>query len=105
MNLLFKKGPSADNVYMASDPSKPQAPLNGYMRFCSEVRGDRSLSQKYLNEPDHTKLTVVEAGKALSAAWKGLSDAEKKPYHDAYEQDKVGYVQELDAWKAQQASA
>lgn len=72
------------------------------MRFCQEVRGNRSLSEKYLNEPDHTKVPVGTAAKALSVGWKNLSDQEKEPYHAAYEKDKAVYLEQVSEWKAQQ---
>ena len=44
-------------------------PVSGYMKFCAQERGKLSKS-----------LTFGEAGKALGAAWKKLSDAEKAKY-------------------------
>ncbi|KAK1926568.1 putative nonhistone protein 6 [Papiliotrema laurentii] len=63
------------------DPNKPKRALSAYMFFVQDWR-DRIKSEN----PD---VTFGEVGKLLGAKWKEMSPAEKKPYEDKAEADKV----------------
>jgi hypothetical protein len=45
--------------------------------------------------------TMPEKMKAVSAQWKAMSEAEKKPYMDKSEKDKERYAKEFAEWRAQ----
>ena len=58
-------------------------PLTPYFRFCQQER------EKHAKHSE-SKLTAKELGEK----WRGLSDAAKKPYQDAYQNAKAEYDEE-----------
>lgn len=65
------------------------------VRGSTELQRDAVQADKPFNE-----LSVLEASKAVAAAWRNLSDSDKKPYQDAFAKEKAVYDDELAAWKA-----
>jgi len=58
-------------------------PISGYLRFFAEIRAD------LIKENPTAKVT--ELSKLAGARWNALSDAQKKPYQQAYQQAKAEY--------------
>jgi len=81
-----KKGPTT------KDPNKPKKAQSGYMFFINQER--QNIIKKYnLNS---SKIAEV-AGKA-GEVWKGMSEAEKKPYEDMAAKDKLRHEKESAAY-------
>ncbi|GMM27700.1 Nhp10 protein [Martiniozyma asiatica (nom. inval.)] len=70
----------------ARDPREPKRPTNAYLFFCDSER-DRVKNEWLENHPGEH----VEMSKALTEAWKSLSDEDKKPFYELYEKDKLRY--------------
>ncbi|KAK2459989.1 hypothetical protein APHAL10511_007995 [Amanita phalloides] len=60
-------------------------PLSGYIRFMSAYRQEQGLS-------------LIDASRAASVAWKTLSEEERKPYIDRHKQ-------EMDEWRQRKVAA
>jgi len=69
-----------------ADAAKDKRPLSGYFRFMNEFR------PKFLAENPDLEKKFAKAGQAAGAAWRELSEEEKKPYNDACEE-------EMTAWR------
>ncbi|PWN21193.1 hypothetical protein BCV69DRAFT_248528, partial [Microstroma glucosiphilum] len=63
------------------DKDAPKRPLSAYMFFSRDAR-EKTKS-------DNPEASFGEIGRLLGAAWKEMSDAQKKPYIDMAERDKV----------------
>ncbi|CAK0829252.1 unnamed protein product [Prorocentrum cordatum] len=70
------------------DPDKPKRPLTGFLRFVAEKR----------EQNKDAKPTVLT--KEASDSWKGMSEAQRKPYNEAYELDKARYAEKMKAYVA-----
>ncbi|CAK0802193.1 unnamed protein product [Prorocentrum cordatum] len=70
------------------DPDKPKRPLTGFLRFVAEKR----------EQNKDVKATVLT--KEASDSWKGMSEAQRKPYNEAYELDKARYAEKMKAYAA-----
>ncbi|KAL6450661.1 NHP10 Non-histone protein 10 [Candida maltosa Xu316] len=69
----------------ARDPDLPKRPTNAYLIFC-EMEKER-IKQV---DPNATDLS-----KSMSDAWRVLSQEERRPYYELYEDDKVRYDREM----------
>jgi hypothetical protein len=72
------------------DPNAPKRPANAYARFTKAMRPE--ILKK---EPG---LGVGAIAKKISPMWNALTIAEKKPYVDEYEKDKIRYQKELEKY-------
>ncbi|CAK0829251.1 unnamed protein product, partial [Prorocentrum cordatum] len=70
------------------DPDKPKRPLTGFLRFVAEKR----------EQNKDAKPTVLT--KEASDSWKGMSEAQRKPYNEAYELDTARYAEKMKAYVA-----
>ncbi|EJD40792.1 hypothetical protein AURDEDRAFT_146327 [Auricularia subglabra TFB-10046 SS5] len=63
-------------------PKAPEdkQPLGPFLRYFSDFRRNAGSG-----------LTIAETGKAAGASWRAMSDAEKRPYTDAYARDRAAY--------------
>ncbi|ODQ62684.1 hypothetical protein WICANDRAFT_26373, partial [Wickerhamomyces anomalus NRRL Y-366-8] len=61
----------------------PKRPSNSFILYLLDHRAD------FVKE--NPGASMVEVGKIAGAAWKKLSDAEKKPYQDAFAKAKAEY--------------
>jgi len=68
------------------DPNAPKRPLSAFMFFCQDNRP--ALKQANPNA------NFSELGKIMGAAWKEVSEADKKPYEAKNETDKKRYDRE-----------
>ena len=67
------------------DPSKPKKILNAYMRYLGEMRADvKAEMMKTIPDVRHPQVV-----KKVSEMWAELSAEEKRPYQEAYEQEKA----------------
>lgn len=68
---------------------KPKKPASGFIRFLSEqyATGDRG------------NLDYREYLRKVTATWKSMSDGQKKPYLDAFQEELKGYKRELAKWE------
>ncbi|KAJ3342298.1 Non-histone chromosomal protein 6 [Gonapodya sp. JEL0774] len=73
------------------DPNAPKKALTAYMLFAQEKRPEIKAAN-----PD---AGFGDMGKLVGAAWKNLSDAEKKKYQDKADVDKLRYERESGAAK------
>jgi hypothetical protein len=72
------------------DPNAPKKALTSYMFFCKEKRVEIKASNPGLKLPQISKL--------LGAAWKALSEQEKKVYVDTALADKLRYSNEMSGY-------
>ena len=98
-----KVHPKKKNPKLYRDETKPRRPLNGFIQFCEEVRSDSSRSNEVLGVADANDIPIVEQTKGLSAAWKAMSEEDKKPYNDRFAKDKQEYEEAMEKWKASKA--
>ncbi|KAL6944722.1 hypothetical protein ACO0RG_001468 [Hanseniaspora osmophila] len=70
---------------MKRDPKMPKRPTNAYLFFCEN-------NKEQLRE-DHGP--QADMSRVLTEAWKSLSDEDKKPYFDMYNEDKIRYQREM----------
>ena len=82
-----KKGPKKEK-----DPNAPKKPLSSYMLFSKASRADVKASCP--------TMTPSELMKELGSQWRGLEEADKKPYADAYAKDKARYDEEMKTYSA-----
>lgn len=72
------------------DPNMPKKGLNPYMIFSR-----KRVKEIRVHDP---KVQQKDALRMASAEWKAMSDAQKKPYLDAAEKDKIRHQEELRAY-------
>ncbi|CAN0081671.1 unnamed protein product [Discosporangium mesarthrocarpum] len=56
------------------DPNKPKGAMSAYLMFCQATRAEVKAA-----DPE---LKMMEISKVLGGRWKGLGDAQKKPFED-----------------------
>ena len=64
---------------------------SGFMFFCSKNRP--KLKEK------HPSATVGELAKQLGAAWKLMTDDQKKPFEEMHRQDRIRYEREMESYR------
>lgn len=100
-SLQRRDNPKQKKPRLFRDETKPKRPLNGFMQFCQDVRGDSNKSNDILGTRNLADMPVVEQTKGLSAHWKTMSDEERQVYHDKFAKDKAEYEAALEQWKAE----
>lgn len=79
--------PSAASVRKKMrDPREPKRPTNAYLFFCDAER-DRVKAEWAEAHPNEH----IDLSKAMTEAWKKMSDENKRPYFEMYEKDKERY--------------
>lgn len=73
------------------DPNAPKKALNGFMFFAKDKR------ESIVQENPEAKPTEIT--KLMGEAWRGMSDAEKQPYLDMRDKDKIRYEKEMAKYK------
>ena len=66
------------NVRKTIDLHSIKRPQTAFFQFCAKMRRNRNPEEKY-------------AARELGNMWKRISDSEKKPYIDRYEEEKKKY--------------
>jgi hypothetical protein len=92
VKAIVKDGSKKKKGMKEKDPNKPKKAQAAYMFFITQER--KNLIQKYNLNP--SKIAEV-AGKA-GEVWKGMSEAEKKPYQDMADKDKLRHEKESAAY-------
>ena len=75
---------------------KPKRPMSGYLRFCNQAR------PKITAENPGAKLGDIS--KLMGAQWRALSDKEKVPFNDAYNQAMVGHKKVMEEYNVKLAA-
>lgn len=73
------------------DANMPKRSMSGFMFFCSKNRP--KLKEK------HPSATVGELAKQLGAAWKLMTDDQKKPFEEMHRQDRIRYEREMESYR------
>jgi len=71
------------------DPNKPKRPQSGWLRYLGEFRKEQK-----------GKILAKDVLGFAGEKWKTMSEAEKKPYNDAFEADKAVYEVAMAAYNA-----
>jgi len=87
--LGYRKSSRLSAKKKEKDPDKPKRPTSGWLRYVAHVRKEQKGKME-------SKDMLVYAGEQ----WKKMSDADKKPYNDAYAKDKAVYEEALAAYNA-----
>lgn len=75
------------------DPDLPKRPTNAYLLFCEQEKEKIRLQQQ--QDPENS---ARDLSKAMTEAWRNLSEADKKPFYKVYEEDKLRYNREMDEY-------
>ena len=79
------------------DPDAPKRPTNAFLRFCEEERDNvRAL---------HGGDENFDLTKAMGQAWHALTDAQKKPYKEAFNEDQKRYKEDMALYEAMKRRA
>ncbi|OBA23490.1 HMG-box [Metschnikowia bicuspidata var. bicuspidata NRRL YB-4993] len=95
-----KKAPGVSRAALkraARDPNLPKRPTNAYLMFCDREK-DRVRSELERQNPGQP---ATELTRALTDAWKLLSDEQKIPYLELYEIDRERYQREMMVYNEQ----
>lgn len=79
-------------VKKVKDANAPKGASTAYLLYSNAVRDKVRKAN-----PD---LKLGEVAKVIGKQWAELTDAEKKPYNEQAEKDKIRYKKEMDAYKA-----
>ncbi|BFZ53493.1 non-histone protein [Savitreella phatthalungensis] len=72
------------------DPLEPKRPKNAFLRFCETERE----SVKVALEAQAIDGEQIDLAKEMGRVWSGMDEHARKPYYDAYEEDKKRYERE-----------
>lgn len=72
------------------DPDLPKRPTNAYLLFCEQEK--ERLRQQQQEDPENN---TRDLSKAMTEAWKALSEEDRKPFYKLYEEDRVRYQKEM----------
>ncbi|GAX18259.1 hypothetical protein FisN_20Lh021 [Fistulifera solaris] len=84
------------------DDGKPKRPLSAYNLFFRDERVKWNEEQEAAGEVLHAKERFLALGRAMSARWMVLPEADKKVYKDEAEAAMEKYRAEMAAWQSQQ---
>lgn len=85
------KEPKTTKGKKDKDPNAPKKPLTAYMLFCNEKRPDV--------KKEHPDLKLGEVSQKLAALWGGMTEDDKKPYHDQAGEAKEKYAELMKDYK------
>eukprot|EP00124_Ichthyophonus_hoferi_P001680 Ihof_evm8s94 gene=Ihof_evmTU8s94 len=69
------------------DPHAPKRPANAFFMYCQH---HRAAAQEEFTDLRHPEITKI-----LGQRWQQMSEQEKQPYFDMYENDKTRYARDL----------
>jgi len=72
------------------DPDLPKRPTNAYLLFCEQEK--ERLRQQQQEDPENN---TRDLSKAMTEAWKKLSEEDKQPFYKLYEEDRIRYQKEM----------
>ncbi|KAI5358231.1 Putative High mobility group box domain-containing protein [Septoria linicola] len=84
--------------YKQRDPNAPKRPLTAYFRYLREVRP--FIAQEVANNPPSDGTKAGDISKIATERWRAMSDAQRKPYHAAYQSEMGAYEEATKAYKA-----
>ncbi|GAA6063788.1 hypothetical protein JCM10212_001358 [Sporobolomyces blumeae] len=76
---------------------EPKRPSTAYFMFAQEQRASGDVFRGENN--------IIEQSRLMAAAWRALSEDEKKPYEERYQADKVRYEKEKSEFDAKHAAS
>ncbi|GAA5852620.1 hypothetical protein JCM3766R1_000060, partial [Sporobolomyces carnicolor] len=79
---------------------EPKRPATAFMLYSSQVRAKGVDSDVLGGETN-----ILEQSKRIAAAWRALSDADKKPFYDTYEEMKAQYAKDKAEFDAKHAAS
>lgn len=88
----------AKRPYKQRDPNAPKRPLTAYFRYLREVRP--IIAKEIADSPPSEGTKAGDISKIATERWKALSDAKRKPYHEAYQGEMGAYEDAVKAYKA-----
>lgn len=74
------------------EPKKPKRPSSSYAIFTSEARASMAGELR--------GMTIVEVNGVLSEKWRALSDDEKRPYQERFEESRAAYNKAMKKYEA-----
>ncbi|KAI5966087.1 NHP10 [Candida margitis] len=89
-SAITPKTPSLAKNPKYRDPDLPKRPTNAYLLFCEQEK--ERLRQQQQEDPENN---TRDLSKAMTEAWKGLSEEDRKPFYKLYEEDRVRYQREM----------
>lgn len=81
------------------DPLAPRRPRNPFLLFCEEER------ESVRAGIDYSTGETVDLAKEMGKVWAEMGDIQKQPYRDIYEEDKLRYAREMQAYDATKSQA
>lgn len=84
--------------YKQRDPNAPKRPLTAYFRYLREVRP--FIAQEVANNPPSDGTKAGDISKIATERWRAMTDAQRKPYHAAYQSEMGAYEEATKAYKA-----
>ena len=85
--------------YKPRDPNAPKRPLTAYFRYLGDVRG--SISEDLQKHPEKYKDIAGQPGdisRIATQRWSQMTDAEKEPYKQAYQEELKDYTIKADEY-------
>jgi hypothetical protein len=84
--------------YKARDPNAPKRPLTAYFRYLREVRP--FIAQEVAKSPPSEGTKAGDISKIATERWRAMTEAQRKPYHQAYQGEMGAYDEATKAYKA-----
>lgn len=84
--------------YKPRDPNAPKRPLTAYFRYLREVRP--FIAQEVAKSPPSEGTKAGDISKIATERWKAMTDAQRQPYHLAYQGEMGAYAEATRAYKA-----
>jgi len=73
------------------DPNKPKVPQSAFLFFSTDKRKDVIAA--------YPGITFQDIAKKLGEMWKGFTEADKKPYEQKADRDRLRYKEEMEHYK------
>ncbi|KAM3425746.1 hypothetical protein BST61_g7678 [Cercospora zeina] len=84
--------------YKQRDPNAPKRPLTAYFRYLKEVRP--FIAKEVAANPPSDGTKAGDISKIATERWRAMTEAQRKPYHAAYQSELSAYEEATKAYKA-----
>lgn len=85
-----ESAPASRPAKKKRDPNEPKRPKNAFLRFCeTEREAVRAAVEAQAVEGDQ-----IDIAREMGRVWSGMDDLARRPYYEAYEEDKKRYERE-----------
>ncbi|GIZ42800.1 hypothetical protein CKM354_000605400 [Cercospora kikuchii] len=84
--------------YKQRDPNAPKRPLTAYFRYLKEVRP--FIAKEVATNPPSDGTKAGDISKIATERWRAMTEAQRKPYHAAYQSELSAYEEATKAYKA-----